>query len=125
MIPYIVGASMSVVLGLLEKKILVNRRLAILLSTVVYFGTHCALLYAVCEDACYTALIPLILLGFSFSLFTSVIMSSVPLTVEMNVIGTAFGLMGVFQNFALSLFPMITGVIYEISGEDEFASFGA
>lgn len=48
-------------------------------------------------------------IGICFAFYASVVIPSIPLVVKPNLIGTAFGLTGVFQNTALALFPLITG----------------
>jgi hypothetical protein len=48
-----------------------------------------------CKSSCTLALFPVLMLGLSFSLFSTVIIPAIPLVVEMKYIGTGFGLMGV------------------------------
>ena len=52
---------------------------------------------------------PMILLGASFVLVPAAIWPSVPLIVEKNITGTAFGLMTMVQNAGLALFPWLNG----------------
>jgi hypothetical protein len=52
------------------------------------------------------------MLGMCFAFYSSVVIPSIPVVVKPNLIGTAFGLMGVFQNTALAIFPMITGRLF-------------
>jgi MFS-type transporter involved in bile tolerance (Atg22 family) len=51
----------------------------------------------------------MILLGASFVLVPAAIWPSVPLIVEKNITGTAFGLMTMVQNAGLALFPWLNG----------------
>ncbi len=53
--------------------------------------------------------LPMILLGASFVLVPAAIWPSVPLIVEKNVTGTAFGVMTMIQNAGLALFPWVNG----------------
>ncbi len=53
--------------------------------------------------------LPMILLGASFVLVPAAIWPSVPLVVEKNVTGTAFGVMTMIQNAGLALFPWVNG----------------
>jgi MFS family permease len=53
--------------------------------------------------------IPMILLGAAFVLVPAAMWPSVPLIVEKNVTGTAFGLMTMIQNAGLALFPYLNG----------------
>jgi MFS family permease len=52
---------------------------------------------------------PMILLGAAFVLVPAAMWPSVPLIVEKNVTGTAFGLMTMVQNAGLALFPWLNG----------------
>jgi MFS family permease len=52
---------------------------------------------------------PMILLGAAFVLVPAAMWPSVPLIVEKNVTGTAFGLMTMIQNAGLALFPYLNG----------------
>jgi hypothetical protein len=52
------------------------------------------------------------MLGICYSLYSVVIIPSIPIVVPPKVIGTAFGLAGVFQNTALTIFPLVTASIY-------------
>ncbi len=53
--------------------------------------------------------LPMVLLGASFVLVPAAMWPSVPLIVEKNVTGTAFGLMTMIQNAGLALFPYLNG----------------
>jgi MFS family permease len=53
--------------------------------------------------------VPMILLGAAFVLVPAAMWPSVPLIVEKNVTGTAFGLMTMIQNAGLALFPWLNG----------------
>lgn len=53
--------------------------------------------------------LPMILLGAAFVLVPAAMWPSVPLIVEKNVTGTAFGLMTMVQNAGLALFPWLNG----------------
>ncbi len=52
---------------------------------------------------------PMFLLGASFVLVPAAMWPSVPLIVEKNRVGTAFGLMTMIQNIGLGLFPLLNG----------------
>lgn len=53
--------------------------------------------------------IPMVLLGASFVLVPAAMWPAVPLIVEKNVTGTAFGVMTMIQNAGLALFPYLNG----------------
>ncbi len=53
--------------------------------------------------------IPMIMLGVSFVLVPAAMWPSIPLIVEKNRVGTAFGLTTMIQNFGLAVFPFMNG----------------
>lgn len=53
--------------------------------------------------------LPMILLGAAFVLVPAAMWPSVPLIVEKNMTGTAFGMMTMIQNAGLALFPWLNG----------------
>jgi MFS family permease len=74
--------------------------------------------------------LPMILLGAAFVLVPAAMWPSVPLIVEKNVVGTAFGLMTMIQNAGLALFPWLNGRLRVATHSYEasmvmFASLGA
>jgi MFS family permease len=54
---------------------------------------------------------PMIVLGTAFVLVPAAMWPSVPLIVEKNRVGTAFGLMTMIQNIGLALFPWLNGLL--------------
>jgi MFS family permease len=54
---------------------------------------------------------PMIVLGSAFVLVPAAMWPSVPLIVEKNRVGTAFGLMTMIQNIGLALFPWLNGLL--------------
>ncbi len=74
--------------------------------------------------------LPMVLLGAAFVLVPAAMWPSVPLIVEKNVTGTAFGLMTMIQNAGLALFPYLNGRLRVATHSYEasmvmFASLGA
>ena len=72
---------------------------------------------------------PMILLGFSFVLVPAALWPSVPLIVRSERVGTAFGLMTAVQNVGLGLFPLLSGMLRDKTGnyvasQVMFASLG-
>ncbi len=73
---------------------------------------------------------PMILLGAAFVLVPAAMWPAVPLIVEKNVTGTAFGVMTMVQNAGLALFPWLNGKLRVATSSYEasmimFASLGA
>jgi len=73
---------------------------------------------------------PMILLGAAFVLVPAAMWPSVPLIVEENRVGTAFGLMTMIQNIGLGFFPWLNGRLRDVTHNYEssmvmFAVLGA
>ncbi len=72
---------------------------------------------------------PMIILGASFVLVPAAMWPSIPLIVRRNRVGTAFGLMTAIQNIGLGLFPVLNGILRDLtqtytSSQIMFASLG-
>jgi len=59
--------------------------------------------------------IPMLLLGAAFVLVPAAMWPSVPLVVEKDRVGTAFGLMTMLQNIGLALFPWLNGRLRDMT----------
>lgn len=57
--------------------------------------------------------VPVSFMGIGIGMFCTVIIPTLPMIVNPNLLGTAFGLMEMLQNLALGLFPIIIGEIRE------------
>ena len=55
----------------------------------------------------------LILLGFGYSLYATVIWACVPILIEAKTVGTAFGVITAIQNMGLGTVPILIGVIQD------------
>jgi MFS-type transporter involved in bile tolerance (Atg22 family) len=55
--------------------------------------------------------IPMLILGAAFVMVPAAMWPSIPLIVEKNRVGTAFGLTTTIQNFGLALFPWLNGML--------------
>lgn len=58
-----------------------------------------------------TPIFPMIVLGTAFVLVPAAMWPSIPLIVEKNRVGTAFGLTTMIQNIGLALFPWLNGLL--------------
>ena len=61
--------------------------------------------------------IPMIMLGAAFVLVPAAMWPSIPLIVEKNRVGTAFGLTTTIQNFGLALFPWANGYLRDLTSD--------
>jgi MFS family permease len=58
---------------------------------------------------------PMIALGAAFVLVPAAMWPSIPLIVSKERVGTAFGLMTAIQNIGLALFPLLNGLLRDIT----------
>jgi MFS family permease len=58
---------------------------------------------------------PMIVLGAAFVMVPAAMWPSIPLIVEKNRVGTAFGLTTMVQNFGLALFPWLNGLLRDLT----------
>lgn len=96
-IPYVLSSVLSPIFGYMIDKI-GKRGKFIILATFLFLVTH--YLFAMLphsDDEEYFSIIPLVFLGICFSLYSSVIMPSIPLVVDSKILGTALGLVGICQ----------------------------
>ena len=110
-IPYVTASIMSPIIGHWVGK---NGHRVTLLSIAFLF------LFLVHTTLAFTRaspILPLIGQGTAYGIFTSVIWSSVPLTVEEDLIGTAFGVITSLQNTGLALTPLIVAGLYKLNGD--------
>ena len=72
---------------------------------------------------------PMFTLGIAFVLVPAAMWPSIPLVVKKERVGTAFGLMTMIQNIGLGLFPLLNGLLRDITknytaSQIMFASLG-
>ena len=61
--------------------------------------------------------LPMIVLGAAFVMVPAAMWPSIPLIVEKNRVGTAFGLTTTVQNIGLALFPWLNGLLRDATKE--------
>ena len=109
------SAALSPILGILIDKI-GKRALMILISSVLVafscFFSACLPNYT---EPNYICLVPLILVGFGYSIYASALWSSIPYLVVPRTIGSAFGLVTSLQACGLVFAPFVVGKL-----EDRF-----
>jgi MFS family permease len=110
-IPYIISAALSPPVGFLVD-IYGFRAVIATLAPVVLIIVHMFL--AVTN---VSAIGPLVGQGLAYTGFVSVLWPSVPLVVDENVTGLAFGIVTSMQNLACAIIPLIVASIYADSGD--------
>ena len=109
-IPYFISAIASPFFGHVVDKVGYRAMIACLASIILVF-VHLTL--ALSESS---PVMPLVGQGLAYTLYASVIWPSVPLTVDEEATGTAFGTLTAVQNIGLSIFPLFIAKIYSVSG---------
>ncbi len=61
-------------------------------------------------------IIPIAVLGFSFSLVPGALWPAIPLIIKERLLGTGYGVVGMIQNIGLGLFPVLAGLINDKMG---------
>ena len=88
-------------------------------ATLMIFGSLALLLVHLSFAYTYIPpFIPMILLGIAFSLIPATMWPSMVKLVDDKIIGTAYGLMYSIQNLGLFLFPILAGIILDVSNPD-------
>ncbi|CAD8068369.1 unnamed protein product [Paramecium primaurelia] len=120
-IPYLMAAITSPFFGPYIDKV-GKRRKIILITCILFTLTHFA--FGIMPNGKHGqpnwfSVIPLMLLGSNYALYSCVLIPSIQYIVAQKVVGTAFGLLGMFESIALAFFPIIAGYIVEISENPE------
>lgn len=115
-LPYVVSAIVSPFVGAYVNKY--GKRMSVtLLGSFVMLFAHCILFFIpILFDGSGTTItilhiIPLILLGFSYSTYSVVLWGSLPYMVEARTLGTAFGICTAFQNLGTLLASPVIGML--------------
>jgi MFS family permease len=92
-IPYYISAGFSPIFGYTVDKI-GRRVIFITISSIILICAFTlSMLVPSCgEQKCHYEVYPLVLIGFGYSLYASVIWGSIPYTVDASTVGTAFGI---------------------------------
>jgi len=92
------------------------RMIIIVMGAVLMILAH--FLYLVMPDChqCTLSVVPLVLLGISYTTYAIVLFGALPYIVDEKLLGSAFGLCGSFQNIGTFIAPII---ITWITGESD------
>jgi MFS family permease len=102
-----------------------KRATMIIIGSILLVPAHALLALTSLHPA-----VSMVMLGFSFSLVPAALWPTIPLIIEEERLGTAFGMMTLLQNIGMTAVPWLAGKITDISGGDYtytmimFASLG-
>lgn len=105
------SAALSPILGIVIDK--VGKR-AIFITTSSFLVALACFTAALCPyttEPNYICLVPLIIVGFGYSIYASALWSSIPYIVPARTIGSAFGLATSIQAIGLVIAPLVVGVL--------------
>ena len=122
-IPYFQAAVITPMFGTLIDR-LGKRGFFMILSSLLAIGVHFFWFALPGCERCWLSVVPLIIFGIFYSCYASVIWPSIPLVVEKNLIGTAFGLVTAVQNTGLFLIPLVAGALVTGANEDKIKGYG-
>ena len=109
-IPYLISAGTSPFIGFFIDKI-GKRGLIISCSSLVLIAAFTTSLLLPATQGSKIETVPLVLLGVGYSIYCSVIWSSIPYTVSPQTVGTAFGICTAIQNMGLVIAPTVVGYL--------------
>lgn len=103
-VPFIIGAILTPIFGIIIDRIGKRSHFIILssFSSIISFSLFFYI----------QPLIPLALLGITYSVFASTIWPTVSLICNKRLVGAAYGVMTSLQNLGLSIFPMMIATIF-------------
>jgi MFS family permease len=110
-IPYAITACTSPFIGYFVDKFGYRGKLNLMFGAILIVS-HCLLSIS----ASFSPIIPLIGQGIAYSIFSSVLWSSIPLIVKSRVLGFSFGITTCIQNLGTGMFPIVIAAIYKKSG---------
>ena len=123
-IPYEVGIPGLPLMGLWADKYGHRTIIAIIGSLIFIVAFAISALLKPCDDSCNSELIPIVLIGLGYATYVGVIWGLIPLVVEQERVGAAFGIAMSLMNIGMSISPEITGFIVDHTTKDS-GYFGA
>lgn len=110
-IPYFMSAVFSPMLGIFIDRYGKRALMITISSALVSLACFTSAFLPYTENPDYSCLLPLIIIGFGYSIYASALWSSIPYVVPAKTIGSAFGLTTSIQQIGLVIAPTITGIL--------------
>ena len=112
-IPYFMSAALAPILGFIIDKFGKRAIFICLSSVLVASACFTSALIPNQTSPDFICLLPLVLIGFGYSIYASTLWSSIPYIVLPRTIGSAFGLVTSMQQIGLVIVPIVTGVLQD------------
>jgi MFS family permease len=113
-ITYLVAAAGSAPLGLLIDKVGHKRYFMVACFCIFTIAQSFILFFPQCSESEENgSIVGLALIGLGYCFYGNCIIASIPLVAKKKVLGTAFGLQQMIENFGLAFFPLITGSLVD------------
>lgn len=109
-LPYVVAAISSPIIGLLIEKFGHRNRWSVVGSLLMILAHFMQLFIPDCQE-CVISIFPLVFLGISYGTYAVAQWGALPYIVEHRTLGTAFGIVNVFENLGTVFAPPILGWI--------------
>ena len=87
----------------------------IIAGSILMTGAHVIYLLSPDCDQCWESIVPLMILGLSYSIYSVLLYVTLAHFVDDSMMGKAYGISGVFLNFGRVIFPPLIGKIQEDS----------
>ena len=122
-IPYEIGIVLLPPMGFWADKY-GHRTLVCIVGSLLFIAAFSiSTLLKPCDESCNYELIPICLIGLGYATYVGVIWGLIPLVVEQNRVGAAFGIAMSFMNIGLTISPEVAGYIVDHTNKD-YGYFG-
>lgn len=111
-IPYIISACLSPFLGGFVDRFGMRAVIATIAPAILI------LVHLLMAITTVNPIGPMVGQGIAYSAFAAVIWPSVPLVVQMKLIGLGYGVITSIQNAGLAFFPLMVAAIYQSAGDE-------
>jgi MFS family permease len=85
----------------------------IIVGSILMLFAHYIYIFTPDCKACWESIVPLVILGFCYSVYSVLLFTSLATFVDHSMLGTAYGISAVFHNLGRVIFAPIVGYIQE------------
>lgn len=119
---FLISAFLAPIFGLVSDKI-GHKVTFCIIATTTLAASHALFIIIPAtneSNSSYLGVIPIVMLGLTYSVYVAALWPMVPLVVKPHVVGSAYGLCTAVQNIGLALGPLLVGAITfrKVKGDD-------